>query len=208
MPTRHQPYHHGDLHAALLEAALAATRTGGPAALSMREVTRAVGVSPAAAYRHFGGRAQLLRAVSLAIQERMAATMQHRMRAPRTASPPERALLRLRGVGLGYVTFALDEPGWFTTAFFGDARGRPGDDVAASATPPPFALLTAALDECLAADALPADRRQGAEFACWSAVHGCAELLIHGPLRDADRPTQMGITEQVVDAIIAGVRGP
>lgn len=206
MPARTQPYHHGDLRDALVDAALGTTRTGGPTALSLREVTRAVGVSPAAAYRHFGDRAQLLRAVALEIQERMGAAMRRRMRAPRDASPADRALLRLRGVGLGYVAFALEEPGWFETAFFGDATDRPAD-APVTAAPPPFALLTAALDECVATGALVTGRRENAEFACWSAVHGCAELLIHGPLRDAPPAMKRRITERTVDDIIAGVRG-
>ena len=206
MSTRAQPYHHGDLRAALVEAALTTTRTGGPAALSLREVTRAVGVSPAAAYRHFSDRSLLLRAVALEVQERMGTAMRRRMRAPRDAAPDERALRRLRGVGLGYVTFALEEPGWFETAFFGDATDRPVD-VPISTPPPPFALLTAALDECVEAGALPAGRREDAEFACWAAVHGCAELLIHGPLRDAPPAMKRRVTERTVDDIIAGVRG-
>lgn len=206
MSTRTQPYHHGDLRSALIAAALSATRTGGPAALSLREVTREVGVSPAAAYRHFGDRSVLLRAVAVEVQERMGAAMRRRMRAPRDASPAERALHRLRGVGLGYVSFALEEPGWFETAFFGDAADRPAD-VPVTTPPPPFALLTAALDECVQAGTLPAGRREDAEFACWSAVHGCAELLIHGPLRDAPPAMKRRVTERTVDDIIAGVRG-
>lgn len=205
MPSRPQPYHHGDLRAALLEAALTATRTDGPTALSLREVTRTVGVSPAAAYRHFSDRSLLLRAVALEVQERMGRAMRGRMRAPRDATPAERALRRLRGVGLGYVAFALEEPGWFETAFFGDAADRPGD-VPVTAPPPPFALLTAALDECVEAGALEPGRREHAEFACWAAVHGCAELLIHGPLRDAPPALKRQVAERTVDDIIAGVR--
>lgn len=205
MPAGVQTYHHGDLHAALLAAALTATRDGGPGALSLREVTRRVGVSPAAAYRHFADRSQLLRAVAGEIQVRMGTTMRRRMRAPRDASDLERARLRLRGVGIGYVAFARDEPGWFETAFFGDARGRPAD-VCAQGPPPAFALLTSALDDLVAAGGLNPDLRPHAEFACWAAVHGCAELLIHGPLRDADDSLKRNITERIVDDIVAGVR--
>ncbi|MGB7867270.1 MAG: TetR family transcriptional regulator, partial [Mycobacterium sp.] len=46
-------YHHGDLRAALIDAGLQLTRAGGPDALTIREATRRVGVSPNAAYRHF-----------------------------------------------------------------------------------------------------------------------------------------------------------
>lgn len=206
MSSNPRPYHHGDLRDALVDAALVLTRSGGPSALSVREVTRAVGVSPAAAYRHFSDRSRLLRAVASEIQTRMGTMMRRRMRAPRDASPTERARLRLRGVGLGYITFALDEPGWFETAFFGDAEGRPVDAPLVG-PPPPFELLTTALDELTAAGGLSPERRSGAEFVCWSAVHGCAELLIHGPLRDADPALRHTVAERVVDDVIAGVRG-
>src|SRR5699024_8571350 len=98
----------------------------------------------------------------------------------------------------------IEEPGWFETAFFGRAReaaqeaaadaagpDAAGPDAAGpgaaagGAVPPPFALLTAALDECVEAGVLSAQRRPGAEFVCWSAVHGCAGLLLYGPLRGA-----------------------
>src|SRR6201999_3657551 len=68
-------YHHGDLRTALIDAGLALTRTGGPEALTIREATRQVGVSPNAAYRHFVDREALLGAVATAIQHRMAARM-------------------------------------------------------------------------------------------------------------------------------------
>ncbi len=205
MSTSPGPYHHGDLRAALVDAALSLTRDSGPESLSLREATRMVGVSPAAAYRHFGDRSELLLAVAHHIQDRMADGMRRRMRAPRDASPENRALLRLRGVGLGYVTFAVAEPRWFEAAFFGDAEKRPTDP-ANSRVAPPFALLTSALDDLVAAGSLSPDRRPDAEFVCWSAVHGCGELMVHGPLRDADQSTKQRITERVVDDIIAGIQ--
>lgn len=213
MTTTSRPYHHGDLRSALVEAALEMSRGSGPTPVSLREVTRRVGVSPAAAYRHFRDRTQLMAAVALEIQERMATRMRRRMRASADA-PPGRALQRLRGVGLGYIAFAVDEPGWFETAFFGSAQ-EPGAREEADgadlghgteAAPPPFGLLTAALDECVQAGVLSAQRRPGAEFVCWSAVHGCAELMLHGPLRGAPRKVVREIAERVVDDVISGVR--
>ena len=197
-------YHHGDLRSALVDAALERTRSVGPRELSLREVTRDVGVSPAAAYRHFADRSQLLGATAFRIQEKMGETMRRRMRAPRDATPLHRALARVRGVGLGYIAFAVAEPGWFETAFFGD-RDSGLAALTAQGVPPPFALLTDALDDLVAAGGLSAGRRTDAEFVCWSAVHGCAELLIHGPLRDADAATARRISERVVDDIITGV---
>ncbi|GMA40297.1 hypothetical protein GCM10025883_23420 [Mobilicoccus caccae] len=136
------PYHHGDLRAALVAEGLEIARREGPSALSLREVTRRAGVSPAAAYRHFRDRAALMSALGREIQELMATRMRARIDAqgdgagasadiarPGPAEAEERAqvaLWRLRGVGLGYIEFAVDEPGWFELAFFGEAA-RPDD---------------------------------------------------------------------------------
>nr|WP_245349459.1 TetR/AcrR family transcriptional regulator [Brachybacterium fresconis] len=206
----------------------------------MREVTRRAGVSPAAAYRHFRDRSALMSALAEEIQVRMVTRMRARDRSARPADAAPAALRRLRGVGLGYIDFAIEEPGWFELAFFGTADeqggssaaqgrladgGRPGAVTAGESGPggapasgtdpasspalrqvPPFAELVAALDECTATGALPAERRSGAEFSCWSAVHGCAELMVHGPLRGAPAPVVREVAERVVDDIIAGIR--
>jgi AcrR family transcriptional regulator len=184
-------YHHGDLRTALIDAGLHLTRVGGPEALTIREATRQVGVSPNAAYRHFVDREALLSAVASAIQHRMAARMQGSAR--RQASDP------LRAVGMGYIRFALDEPGWFTVAFFG------ADVVTEPDTAPPYLALVDALDAMVDAGALSSNCRAGAEWPCWSAVHGFAELALRGPLRHASRREVDALAGRTVDDIIAGV---
>lgn len=185
-------YHHGDLRAALIDAGLQLTRVGGPEALTIREATRRVGVSPNAAYRHFADREALLQAVATAIQHRMTARMQT---SARRRGPTE----LLRAVGIGYIKFALDEPGWFAVAFFGADRAD------ATANAPPYLALVAALDAMVEARALSPKGRDGAEWPCWSAVHGFAELVLHGPLRDASRRQVESLARRTVDDIIAGV---
>ncbi|MFG2867465.1 TetR-like C-terminal domain-containing protein [Streptomyces sp. NPDC048338] len=60
--------------------------------------------------------------------------------------------------------------------------------------PHPFLLLTQCLDDLVDASAVPADRRPGAEYAAWSAVHGLSHLLIDGPLRDLpDQEVQLAL---------------
>jgi AcrR family transcriptional regulator len=185
-------YHHGDLRIALIDAGLALTRTGGPEALTIREATRQVGVSPNAAYRHFADREALLGAVAIAIQHRMATRM-------RGSSKAED---RLRAVGLGYIKFALDEPGWFAVAFFGADLVELTDETASA---PPYLALIEALDAMVDARALTPERRAGAEWPCWSAVHGFAELALHGPLRHATRRDVEALARRTVDDIVAGI---
>lgn len=195
-------YHHGDLRAALIDAGLELTRAGGPEALTIRAATRRAGVSPNAAYRHFADREALLTAVATAILDRVAARM--RRQARRRGSPELQARDRLRAVGLGYIKFALDEPGWFTVAFFGANLTAVADDTGARVAPP-YRALVEALDAMVNAGVLTPQRRDGAEWPCWSAVHGFAELVLHGPLRDVSRRYLESLAQRTVDDIIAGL---
>lgn len=70
-----QPYHHGNLAAALIDAGVELAAEGGPDAVVLREVARRVGVSPTAAYRHFDGQAGLTNAVKEASLGRLAEHM-------------------------------------------------------------------------------------------------------------------------------------
>lgn len=187
-------YHHGDLAAALIEAGLELTRTGGPDALTIREVTRRVGVTPNAAYRHFPDRQALLRAVSAAIEAAMATGMA----TDRGLATPRDSL---RAVGLGYIAFALAEPGWFAVAFFGAGDTSP-ESVLDS---PAYLALADALDMMVHIGDLAPAARPAATWSCWSTVHGFAELALRGPLRHLDRAELWRLAEQAVDTIVAGL---
>ncbi|WP_243635221.1 TetR/AcrR family transcriptional regulator [Tsukamurella pulmonis] len=186
-------YHHGDLAQALVDAGLEVTRSGGPSALTIREVTRRVGVSPNAAYRHFPDRLALLRAVSAAIEQRMADAM--------PVSPEQGPVERLRAVGLGYIAFALAEPGWFSVCFFGDEVPDP-ESLSAI---PPYVALSESLDLLVHAGLLRADARRSATWSCWSMVHGFAEMALRGPLHHLPGEQQWPLAEAAVDAAIAGI---
>lgn len=194
MTTVKTGYHHGDLRTALIDAGLHLTQTGGPDALTIREATRRVGVSPNAAYRHFVDREALLGAVAIAIQHRVAARMARKRDSDATD--------RLRAVGLGYIKFALDEPGWFTVAFFSTDPVALSEETASS---PPYLALVDVLDAMVEDGTLSPDRRAGAEWPCWSAVHGFAELALRGPLRHARRRDVDALAARTVDDIITGL---
>jgi AcrR family transcriptional regulator len=93
-----KPYHHGDLRAALIESGTKLLRERGAAALSLREVAKAAGVSHAAPYRHFEDKAQLLAAIAAAGFERLRAAMQKA-----AADHPEDPRSQLIAAGEAYV---------------------------------------------------------------------------------------------------------
>jgi len=201
-------YRHGDLRSALISAGLDLARTGGPDAVVLREATRRVGVSPNAAYRHFADRSALVTAVSDAALGLAAAAIEAQWDAlPADLPAAETARSHLRAVGSGYLRFARDEPGLFRTAFTvpTDLRQAFSADKAGPAGRTPFELLSTALDEFVDSGILPAERRPGAEFAAWSAVHGLAMLVLEGPLRDLDPETARHAGLRVIEMAVRGL---
>jgi AcrR family transcriptional regulator len=201
-------YHHGNLRAALVEAAVDLARTGGPEAVVVRAASRRVGVSHNAAYRHFPDRDALLKAVCGRCMTELAWLLEqgiasvdlddHTLEAERQ---------RLRAIGAAYVQFALSEPGWFRTAFAvppGMGYLEPGAGEGDSGRGP-FDLLNAQLDALVAAGGLAAERRAGAEITAWSAVHGLATLLIDGPLRELPGPDRQAAVDRVVGDVERGL---
>ena len=184
-PAVRSTYRHGDLRRALLDAGVELARAGGPEAVVLREVTRRAGVVPNAAYRHFGSLQELLKAVRAAALSASAAAMEAELATvPNGLPPADAARARLRAIGTGYLRFAQSETGLFRTAYMAS------DDMAGAGDPAragpsglnPFQLLGAALDQMVAAGAMPAARRPGAELLAWSTVHGLAMLVLDGPL--------------------------
>lgn len=206
--TKRSTYRHGDLHRALIEAGIELARSGGPDAVILREVTRQAGVSPNAAYRHFADRQALLQAVCEAAQSALAVAIEAELaRLPKQSDTVSAARAQLRAVGTGYMRFAQAEPGLFRTAFSvpdnlntATSRAKAGKSGLT-----PFQLLGAALDKLVEANALPRERRPGAEFLAWSAVHGLSMLVIEGPLRGLDATQAQAIGQRLLDMVERGV---
>ena len=207
-PAKRGTYRHGDLRRALLEAGTELARGGGPDAVVLREATRRVGVAPSAAYRHFADRRALLDAVCSAAQSALAVAVEDELAGLRGGGDAaDRARARLRAVGTGYLRFARTEPGLFRTAFSasGDLRGAASPARAGESGLTPFQLLAAALDGLVEVRMLPRERRPGAEFLAWSAVHGLAMLLIDGPLRGLDPARTQDVERRLIAMVERGL---
>jgi AcrR family transcriptional regulator len=216
-PPVRSTYRHGDLRRALIEAGVALARDGGPDAVVLREATRRAGVVPNAAYRHFANRAELLQAVRAEALAAVARAMEDEIdatsrvqpaRRKTTAAAVARARARLRAVGIGYVRYALDEPGLFRVAFRWPSAAAdiaPDPAKAGRGGLNPFQLLGAALDELVTSGALPAERRPQAEFLAWSAVHGLALLALEGPLQAASRAQLLALAGRLVEMVERGI---
>jgi AcrR family transcriptional regulator len=201
-------FRHGDLRRALLEAGIELARAGGPNAVVLREATRQAGVAPNAAYRHFSSHNDLLQAVRAAALSSLAVAIEAEIAGVRRSKRPENlARATLRAVGTGYLKFAFSETGLFRTAF--SVPDQVEGDVDAAKTGKsglnPFQLLGSALDMMVEAGVLPRQRRPGAEYLAWSAVHGLAFLVIDGPLNGTSEKDIHALSERLLQMVEKGL---
>jgi AcrR family transcriptional regulator len=167
-------YHHGDLQRALIEAGLAIVERDGVEALSLRAVARFAGVSHAAPYHHFRGKAELLAAVAAAGFEQMVVAIGTEARRAQAIDPMD----QLRAVGRGYIWFAVSRPSVFRLMFRPELT-RPSDhERLQAAEAAAFGTLLETIVAAQQSRQLPGrDPRPLAAFA-WSGVHGLAMLHI------------------------------
>lgn len=205
-------YHHGNLRAALIEAAVELAAEGGPDAVVLREMARRVGVSHNAAYRHFADRDEVLGEVAAHAMSQLERAMLEGIEAVDDADPRAASRQRLRVTGRAYVHFALANPGLFHVAFAGFdpvakavSGAQAGEGEVAAPLEGPYGVLNRVLDEMAATGAMPAERRPGAEVTCWAAVHGFADLHLTGPLVDATEAEREAALEQALEVVDRGL---
>ena len=177
------PYHHGDLHDALLGAAERVLERDGLAGLTLRAVAREAGVSHAAPTHHFGDLTGLL--------SELAAIGFRRFNAAMTAAgeTETHALMQAMARAKAYVAYAQARPGMYGLMFRTERLDmtRPSLHEAATAS---FEGLASAIgagrNEKLTGEALETlSLDQAAAIArAWSLVHGFTMLLLDGRLKD------------------------
>ncbi len=116
MPKR-ATYHHGDLRAALIEAADGIIAEGGIEAFSLRAAAKRAGVSPGAPAHHFESAKGLLTEVALLAFERLDRNIE-------AVENMDDAIANIRAMSLAFVAFALDHPGHFRLMFRNDLVNR------------------------------------------------------------------------------------
>jgi AcrR family transcriptional regulator len=176
-PADETPYHHGDLHDALLGAAERVLERDGLAGLTLRAVAREAGVSHAAPTHHFGDVTGLLSELAAIGYRRFGAAMDA---ADATATPKERGLASARA----YVAYAVAHPGMYGLMFRAERLDmtRPSLREAADASFAGFAeAIGANRGEQISTESLTFEQA-GALAAAWSLLHGFSTLLIDGRL--------------------------
>lgn len=175
-----QPYHHGNLRVALVDAARQLADEQGAEAVTLRAVARAAGVSHTAAYHHFSSKASLFDAVAT----RCFADFHDWLAAARDKVDGN-ARRKLEAVGRAYLHFALERPNDFDlmTRHVLDLD-HPTDQASEAMSTELLATATSAADvlvdlvqQAQSEGDIPHGSLQRHIVTHWVSVHGLAMLL-------------------------------
>ena len=173
MPKR--GYHHGNLRQALVEAALELIEEKGPTGFTLSEAAKSAGVTPAAVYRHFEGREDLIAEIALQGYGIFGDLMEYARATGKSSD-----LAAFEATGRAYLAFARKHPGHYIAMF--------ESGISIQRTPELFAAATRALSTLEEAAAeltkhIPADKRPPAKMVAahiWAMSHGVVELFARG----------------------------
>jgi len=193
-------YHHGNLKEALLRAALELIAQKGPAGFTFAEAARWAGVSPAAPYRHFRDRDELLASVALRGFEKFEAVL---ARAWDDGHPD--VFVALDRLGKAYLEFARTEPAYYSAMFEAGIPLATNPELR-EVSERAFAVLRGAAEKLCVQ--IPLRTRPPALMVAlhiWAMSHGVASLFGRG---DAARRTLPMLPEELLEAqVLVYLRG-
>ena len=193
-------YHHGNLREALIGAALELIGRKGIAGFTFAEAARFAGVSPAAPYRHFRDRDELMASVAQRGFEQFEAAL---ARAWNGGVPD--AFVALERLCKAYLDFARAQPAFYSAMF---EAGVPvsADPSLREASERAFLVLRGAADAVCAA--MPAAGRPPALMVAlhiWAMAHGVASLFGRGD--GAQRAMPISAAELLEAGVLVYLRG-
>ena len=171
-------YQHGNLREALVQAGLKLLTEGGVEKLSLRAAAQLAGVSHAAPYRHFRDKDALVAAIAAEGFRLLTA----RMAEEKARCQGKGVRERLSAIGVGYVAFALENPGYFRVIFGGFACVDPSAPELEAAASPSYGMLRELIVEGVTTGVFRAGDPDELSLAAWALVHGLGMLAIDGAL--------------------------
>ncbi|MEY8883238.1 TetR/AcrR family transcriptional regulator [Donghicola sp. XS_ASV15] len=168
-------YHHGNLRQALVDAALELVRDKGPTGFTLSEAAKLAGVTPAAVYRHFQGREDLIAEAARQGYLIFSDVMEF---AYNKGQPS--ALSAFEATGRAYLAFARKYPGHYVAMFESGISVNRSPELAEAASGANKILEQAAT---VLSERIPADKRPPANMFSahiWAMSHGVVELFARG----------------------------
>ncbi len=170
--TAARSFHHGNLRRCLINAALSEPDIEG---LSLRQLAAGLGVTAAAAYRHFGSREELLFEVARCGFDLLRRRFAYAFDISVSPADASDARLRLTRLAQAYLQFADDEPALWRLMFGAQAEAY-RQTIDAQGEPDSYEYLPAALLGLYQKGVISIDPGERDALFAWSAVHGAATL--------------------------------
>jgi AcrR family transcriptional regulator len=175
--SRAQAYHHGNLRAALLEAAEAELEARGIEGFSLRGVAKRAGVSHAAPAHHFRDANGLLTGLAAEGYRRFVAAQEARQK-----DALADGMSQLVAAGMGYIDFALAHPALFRLMFSSDRPDHEAPELSAAGAEA-FERLVGAIQQVRGVDPLKDKQTMLRVMTAWAIAHGLADLLVAGRMK-------------------------
>ncbi|MEE2038029.1 TetR/AcrR family transcriptional regulator [Nocardiopsis sp. CT-R113] len=194
--TEERPYHHGNLRAALLDAAERVLRERGADELSLRDLAREVGVSHAAPRRHFPDRQALLDALAESGFAQLDAALRSAL-----ADVDEDFPSRVKATMTAYTRFATENAALLELMYA--SKHRPGATGIAKAAEAPFGLMSELITQGQDEGALQAGDPERIGIVLFATLQGIASMIngnfVRPELLDA-------LVETAVEQLLRGAR--
>ncbi len=192
-------YRHGSLKMALMQAAIHSIQQTGEVEFSLRELAAAVGVSHAAAYRHFKSKKEILFDLAREGFDRLNVSFSQIL----DKDPGD-----IVSLGVAYVTFAAENPIYFKIMFHPDLKIDSSHPELISVGSKTFLYLK----ECVRINkenGIFSDISvENLSLTAWSTVHGLAVLCVNGnlsPLPDGNHITVVNTSKIVARVLVDGL---
>ncbi|MCC5815219.1 MAG: TetR/AcrR family transcriptional regulator [Leptospira sp.] len=193
-------YHHGDLKQAMIHTAIQILEKEGMAGISIRNISKKVGVSHMAAYSHFSGKEELIAHIALEGFEELVRLGKYSLGLKNCKD----AFLKF---GEGYIDFGLDHPTHMKLMFSLNEEAYFKFEWLVTTAKESFDNLVECVIKCQKDKQFKkGDPREMAQSA-WAMVHGLTLLGIDGQFcpEDGDYSQTRIITKKLLNNIITGL---
>ncbi|HHT25143.1 MAG TPA: TetR/AcrR family transcriptional regulator [Clostridiaceae bacterium] len=164
-------YHHGNLPQALLRQGLHMLTEYGEEKLSLREVAKHCGVSPAAPYSHFKNKNDFIQAINNYVMLKLTEELQE---TEKLYSGKKSLIIEL---GLTYVLFFLKNPNCFSILFSQSNHAEAILFDYQDNANPAFSVLKHAAESIFENFPISEEQKHNILLAMWSMVHGLAATV-------------------------------
>ena len=192
-------YHHGNLKDALIEEALLMVEQNGVENITLRELTKRLGASRSAIYRHYSSKDELIKAVIRAGFDKLDATIQP------VILENNSVINRFKVMGVEYLNFALENPNIYRMIFGHEVEQQREEscDITDKESAKGFHSLMALLIEGQEQEVFKEQDPMLQATYIWSNMHGLANLCIDGHIHVQDHLQEL--YELSFDNVIHGI---